>query len=261
MNEIFKYPRTQHIEGSGIQKGDEDLDVVLLREFAGRHLVVEEKMDGANCALSFGSTGRLQLQSRGHYLGGGEREKQFHLLKTWAHCHTLELWEALADRYILYGEWLYAKHTVFYTNLPHYFMEFDILDKSSGAFLNTGRRREFLRRLPFVASVEVLYEGVVNSMQVLKDLVGPSHFIKQEPKQLLTELCAERGLDRARVLNETDTSGLMEGLYIKVEEEGVVKERYKYVRGDFLQVVFDSESHWMDRPILPNCLEPGCELF
>ena len=25
MSEIFKYPRTQHIEGSGIQRGDEDL--------------------------------------------------------------------------------------------------------------------------------------------------------------------------------------------------------------------------------------------
>src|SRR5260370_3922447 len=75
MNEMHKYPRTQHIEGSGIQKGDEDLDTVPLREFAGRHLVVEEKMDGANSAMSFRADGRLQLQSRGHYLSGGEREK------------------------------------------------------------------------------------------------------------------------------------------------------------------------------------------
>lgn len=261
MNEIYKYPRTQHIEGSGIQKGDEDLDTVHLREFAGRHLVVEEKMDGANSAVSFSEDGRLQLQSRGHYLTGGEREKQFHLLKTWAHRYTLELWEALADRYIMYGEWLYAKHTVFYTDLPHYFMEFDILDKTSGEFLSTERRREFLLALPFVVSVRVLYEGPVNTMQTLKNLIGPSYFIKQDQKQRLAELCAERGLDVARALQETETSGLMEGLYIKVEEEGLVKERYKYVRGGFLQTVFDSESHWMDRPILPNSLAPGCELF
>ena len=261
MNEIYKYPRTQHIEGSGIQKGDEDLDVVPLREFAGRFLVVEEKMDGANCAVSFDASGRLQLQSRGHYLSGGEREKQFHLLKTWAHRYTLELWETLADRYIMYGEWLYAKHTVFYTDLPHYFMEFDILDKNSGDFLSTTRRREFLREAPFVVSVKVLHEGAVSTMQALKRLVGPSHFIKRDQKQRLAEHCAERGLDYAQVLRETDTSGLMEGLYIKVEEEGVVKERYKYVRGGFLQAVFDSESHWMDRPLLPNCLEDGRELF
>src|SRR6185437_2162799 len=152
MNEFYKYPRTQHIEGSGIQKGDEDLDVVPLREFADRFLVVEEKMDGANSALSFASDGRLQLQSRGHYLRGGEREKQFHLLKTWAHRYTSELWEVLGERYIMYGEWLYAKHTIFYTDLPHYFMEFDILDKTNLAFLSTARRRDLLQTLPFVSS-------------------------------------------------------------------------------------------------------------
>ncbi len=40
-----------------------------------------------------------------------------------------QLYELLKDRYIMYGEWLYAKHTVFYDNLTHYFMEFDIYDK------------------------------------------------------------------------------------------------------------------------------------
>lgn len=261
MNKIFKYPRTQHIEGSGVQKGDEDLDIVPLREFAGRFLVVEEKMDGANCAISFDEGGRLQLQSRGHYLIGGERERQFHLLKTWAHRYTLELGAALTDRYVMYGEWLYAKHTVFYTDLPHYFMEFDILDKLDGVFLSTARRRDFLSQLPFVISVKVLHEGPVQNMQTLKNLIGPSYFIKQDQKVFLEKMCTERGLDFTRVLQETETSGLMEGLYLKVEEEGVVKERYKYVRGDFLQTIVEAESHWLDRPMLPNALAPGCELF
>jgi RNA ligase len=260
-NELFKYPRTRHIEGSGIQKGDEDLDIVPLREFAGRFLVIEEKMDGANSAISFDNEGRLLLQSRGHYLTGGEREKQFHLLKTWAHRYTLELWEALGKRYVMYGEWLYAKHTVFYTDLPHYFMEFDILDKTTGTFLSTARRQVLLSPFPFMSSVKVLREGPVSTMQEIKNLVGPSHFIKQEQRPRLVTLCAERGLDSERVLRETDTSGLMEGLYIKVEEQGRVTERYKYVRGGFLQAVFDSESHWMDRPLLPNALAPDRELF
>lgn len=261
MNTIYKYPRTHHIEGSGIQKGDEDLDIVALREFAGRYLVVEEKMDGANCAVSFDEDGRLQLQSRGHYLTGGEREKQFHLLKTWAHRYTLELRSALADRYVMYGEWLYAKHTVFYTDLPHYFIEFDILDKSSNTFLSTEKRRNFLRQLPFVVSVKVLHEGPVCTMHTLKSLIGPSHFIQRDQKMLLAELCAERGQDITRALGETEMSGLMEGLYIKIEEEGVVQARYKFVRKGFLQAVFASESHWLDRPIVPNCLAPEHTLF
>ncbi len=261
MEKIYKYPRTAHLVGSGIQRGDEDLSVIPVSILTGRHVVVEEKMDGANSALSFSRDGRLQLQSRGHYLIGGPREKQFHLFKTWASRYTSELWEVLRERYILYGEWLYAKHTVFYTDLPHYFMEFDIYDKDTDVFLSTERRRAFLAALPFVVSVDVLYEGQVNSSAQLIALLGPSHFISESHVERLHTLCQEKGLHSTQVLKETDTSPLMEGLYLKVEEAGVVQERYKYVRKSFLQTVFDSESHWLDRPLLPNCLKPGTILF
>jgi len=53
----------------------------------------------------------------------------------------------------------------------------------------------------------------------------------------------------------------MEGLYIKVETGGVVTDRYKLVRPGFLQVVIDSGSHWMDRPLLPNRLRDGVSLW
>ncbi|HLG75255.1 MAG TPA: RNA ligase family protein, partial [Ktedonobacteraceae bacterium] len=157
MQKIYKYPRTNHLDGSGIQRGDEDLSVMPIRGLAGQHVIVEEKMDGANSAISFSDDGTLLLQSRGHYLTGGPREKQFHLFKTWAYRYVNELQAALGERYILYGEWLYAKHTIFYTNLPHYFMEFDIYDKERDVFLSTEQRQTFLTALPFVVSVKVLY--------------------------------------------------------------------------------------------------------
>ena len=46
----------------------------------------------------------------------------------------------------------------------------------------------------------------------------------------------------------------MEGLYIKIEENGAVAARYKFVRADFLIRVLDSGSHWLRRPIIPNSL-------
>src|SRR5512138_1661040 len=112
--QFLKYPRTAHIEGSRLQSGDEDLDSVRWSELSGRFLVIEEKIDGANAALSFDDEGRLLLQSRGHYLVGGAREKHFALFKTWATTHQRLLHERLQSRYVVYGEWLYAKHTVFY---------------------------------------------------------------------------------------------------------------------------------------------------
>ena len=58
----------------------------------------------------------------------------------------------------MYGEWLYAKHSVYYDLLPHYFMEFDVFDKVDKVFLSTKRRMELLKDLP-VESVKVLADG------------------------------------------------------------------------------------------------------
>lgn len=79
--DLIKYPRTQHLAGSRLQPGDEDLRQIPFSEIAGRHLVVEEKIDGANSALSFDEHGNLLLQSRGHYLTGGYRERHYNLFK------------------------------------------------------------------------------------------------------------------------------------------------------------------------------------
>ena len=258
---IYKYPRTHHIEDSGLQPGDEDLTIVPFAHLIGRHLVIEEKMDGANCAVSFTADGRLLLQSRGHYLTGGPRERQFDLFKRWAGRYSGELWEVLGGRYVMYGEWVYAKHTIFYTDLPHYFLEFDLYDTEAGVFLSTARRRDLLRTVPFVVPVHVLHEGVAPSLAFLRGLMGPSQFISGNHLARLRTVCQEKGLDAEQAARETDGSALMEGLYVKVEEGGTVTERYKYVRASFLQTVLDSQSHWMDRPILPNCLRPGVSLF
>ena len=60
----------------------------------------------ANCGVSFGHGAELLLQSRGHYLAGGGRERQFGILKRWAAVHENALLERLADRYVMYGEWM-----------------------------------------------------------------------------------------------------------------------------------------------------------
>jgi len=152
---IRKYPRTDHLEGSRLQPGDDDLDSVPFPAIADRHVVVEEKLDGANSAVSFAPSGELLLQSRGHFLTGGPRERHFALFKAWATCHQARLQAALGSRYIMYGEWLYAKHTLFYNALPHYFLEFDVLDTADSTFLSTERRRALLGDAPII-SVPVL---------------------------------------------------------------------------------------------------------
>lgn len=256
---MLKYPRTPHVEGSRLQPGDEDLSSVRLSDLAGSRLVVEEKLDGGNAGISFDADGRLYLQSRGHFLEGGGRERHFDLFKTWASRWRSELWGALGPDLVLYGEWLYAKHTVFYDALPHYFMEFDVLDARTGEFLSTPRRRDLLAGLP-VVSVPVVWEGDGRDLRP-ESLVRRSLYKSDRWRERLVEACREHGLREDRTLAETDASDLAEGLYIKSEADGRVVGRYKYVRASFLTAVVDSGSHWLDRPILPNGLAAGVDLF
>ncbi|MFO0648329.1 MAG: RNA ligase family protein [Polyangiales bacterium] len=258
--DILKYPRTQHIQGSRLQPGDEDLEQVAFEAIRGRHIVVEEKVDGANAGLRFADDGRLLLQSRGHFLTGGPRERHFALYKTWASAHQHALREALGSRYVMYGEWLYARHTVFYDRLPHYLMEFDVLDTERGVFLSTPARAMLFRGLPIVP-VRVLYEGPAISIEHLRALVAPSAFKSDGWRDRLDEVARREGLDGAKVRAETDLSDAMEGLYLKVEEKGAVVGRYKFIRPSFVTAVLDSGSHWLDRPIVPNQLADGVDLF
>lgn len=265
MEQIYKYPRTRHLEGSRKQSGDEDLDCAAWSEITGKYLVLEEKVDGANCGISFGSDGKMYLQSRGHFLNGGYGERQFDLFKRWAGCFEDRLRQLLGDRYVMYGEWLYAKHTVFYDRLPHYFMEFDIFDKKEQRFYSTRRRQAFLKGVPFVHSVRVLTQGLAQEhFRTSDDIakwIGPSFFISDHPEQRFSAQCRKNGVSEAQAFCQTDLTGIMEGIYIKVEDGDYVTDRLKYVRSSFLNTILDSESHWVNRPIVANRLADGVDLF
>jgi hypothetical protein len=254
---IRKYPRTPHVAGSRLQPGDHDVAAVPFREIAGRYLVVEEKLDGANAGISFTSGGELRLQSRGHFLTGGPRERRFGPFKAWAASVRRQLWPRLRDRYVLYGEWLYTEHTMFYDALPHYFCEFDVLDTRDGTFLSTQRRRELLDGTP-VVPVPVLHTGPLRHLSELTALAGPSTCRTPRWRDALRQAALACGADPGRVEAETDGSEHMEGLCIKVEEDGRTVGRLKWVRPSFLTAIVDSGSHWQDRPLVANGLaDPG----
>ncbi|WP_421983423.1 RNA ligase family protein [Roseibium sp.] len=257
--ELMKYPRTRHLEGSRLQSGDLGDDKPLA-ELVGHPLVVEEKIDGANCAISFSDAGDVRLQSRGHFLTGGYRERHFDLLKTWSSVHANSLREVLGSRYIMYGEWLYAKHTSFYDALPHYFLEFDLFDKEDGHFLSTAQRRQILGGLP-VMPVPVLHEGDLPSHRHVDALVTTSLYKSADWRQALMQAAEASGNRPEMVERQTEDTDLSEGLYIKLEDGTSVIDRFKYVRAGFIQTLTEADSHWHSRPILPNQLADGVDIF
>ncbi|NJO56275.1 MAG: RNA ligase family protein [Rhodospirillales bacterium] len=260
MSDFFKYPRTPHLAGSKLQAGDHDLEQVAIGSLTGGTFVWEEKLDGANAAFSFTDTGAVQLQSRGHLLRGGPREGQFALFKAWVETHRETFHRAIGARHVVYGEWCFAKHTVYYDRLPHYFLEFDVLDRVTGHFLTTPARRAFLDGTPIV-SVPVVHGGPVRTARAIRGLIRPSLYKSPAWRIALAEAARATQQDVARVAAETDASDLAEGLYLKHERDGRVVGRYKFVRPDFLQTIATSGTHWQERPIIPNRLAPEVDIF
>lgn len=259
--ELFRYPRTPHLEGSRLQEGDHGHDHVPYRELRGLRLVVEEKLDGANTGISFSPAGDLLLQSRGHYLVGGGRERQFNFIKAWAQAHAGWLLQRLEDRYVMYGETLSKKHSVFYDALPHHFFEFDVFDRRTGAFLSTEARRELLAGGP-VLSVPVLYDGLAPArLADLKALLRPSLAKTARWRDAFEATVRREGLDLALAWRQCDKSDLSEGLYIKVEADGRTLGRYKWVRADFVQAILAADKHHSEQPYVPNQLAPGVDLY
>jgi hypothetical protein len=259
--DILKYPRTPHLEGSRLQPGDEGFNQVPYAELAGRFIVVEEKLDGGNAGLSFSGGGELLLQSRGHYLTGGGRERQFNLFKHWAAAHEQALLSCLEDRYLMYGEWMHKLHSVFYDALPHYFCEFDVWDRSRECFLSTDAREALLADVP-VLGVPVLYAGTApRRLADLVAMVRPSLARTAHWRQAFEQTVLRERLDLDRAWQHANHSDLSEGLYIKVEEDGRTVARFKWVRADFVQSILESDKHHAEQPFIPNLLADGVDLY
>lgn len=161
--DLFKFPRTKHLfdaGGSGVSRDDLLMDPGEERSFytparpRGRRplpsqtpvlVAIEEKVDGANLGISIGTDLKLYVQNRSHFVNS-KTHKQFSTLDAWLAENSPALHEILEPgRHILFGEWLYAKHSIHYTRLPGgYFMAFDLYDRKVGRFFSWRERNRQL---------------------------------------------------------------------------------------------------------------------
>ena len=239
-DDFTKYPRTPHLFGSRGTDDDKHLGQQESLDFiADASLIVEEKLDGTNVGIHFTSAGQMVLQCRGHLITQG-MHPQYDLLKQWTAVKRDILEERLEDRFILFGEWLYARHSVHYRQLPHYFFEFDIYDKEEETFLGLEQRLAVIEGTG-IETVPVLHQGAIGKEE-LEKLIGPSLF----------ESVFENPVTRR-------TDNLMEGLYLRTEAAGAVAGRAKFVRPEFVEKVKQS-THWQHQAMVPNLLKEGADI-
>ena len=125
--------------------------------------------------------------------------------------------------------------------LPHYFFEFDILDKQSGHFLTLDRRLEMLSGTG-IETVPVVHRGAI-SKDKLQDLIVSSEF------GATFEHPATGQMD--------DVS---EGIYLRTEDSDKVTSRSKMVRPEFTEKIKQSK-HWQYEKMVPNELAAGADVW
>ena len=223
MTAFYRFPHTPHLGwlGSGTPRQDKVLDATEARAFLAMDVLVEEKVDGANLGFSIGEQGTLRGQNRGSFLDLESPAGQWKPLKRWLSTRRHALAEALGPDLMLFGEWCYAVHSVRYTQLPDWFLAFDVYDRAKGEFWSVERRNELTRQLD-VAVVPELGHGRFD-LTSLTSLLGRSML----------------------------TDGPAEGLYVRREEGGHLLQRAKLVRCEFVQAI---DEHWSKRQLEANQL-------
>lgn len=229
---LFKFPRTPHLLNLGAATDDDLVQSTLpftsTVASPSTRVVITEKVDGANMGFSL-SADRTQIlvQNRSHYVNTASHE-QFKKLGTWVDVHRADLYRVLdrdplfAQRYVLFGEWLAATHSIAYTSLSDWFLAFDLYDRSTKSWVD---RKTLIALLDGtgICIVPLLYEGSMVSEETLRKMVqGQSVF----------------------------TDGRIEGIYVKWEKGGEVVSRGKVVRGDFIA----GNEHWTRGTIRFNAL-------
>lgn len=119
MSDLYKYPRTPHLPFS---KGATSDDKILktTSHFNGKTIVVTEKMDGENTTIYNNYYHARSLDSK---------HKDYHSYLLTKILPVLQY--QIPEGWRICGEYLYAKHSIYYDNLKDYFLTFSIWNEKN----------------------------------------------------------------------------------------------------------------------------------
>lgn len=138
--------------------------------YKGDHIVIQEKLDGANCAIRYDSeTDKIIAQSRKQLLSLENNLRGFY---EWSQTLDKELVKSvLGDNKIAFAEWL-CPHTIKYPDDKYnhaYF--YDVFDTSTGQYLPQNEVKEIIDKLN-LTYVPVFYDGEFISWEHCMSFVG-----------------------------------------------------------------------------------------
>jgi len=216
---LYEYPRTPLLNYKpNIQEGDiiseyHESEIVLNNP----NLYIEEKVDGANCAIMMDYEGNPIIRNRQNILRKGYVEKetpaklQFRPIWNWFYDNK-EMFQKLNEEFGepvgVYGEWTLALHSIEYDKLDSYFIGFDIWLPSKQYFIKTSETRTILNNIGF-SIPNIIHIGEINAFDELDIMVDSNSSFSSKDK--------------------------IEGLYLKACDDDKVAHRFKFLRPGYVQ--------------------------
>ena len=242
MERLPKFPRIPHLAQWSNKSSDDEVDISSKIRMINYNpkVIVQEKLDGANLAVTH-KDGQIIAQNRNKLLGQvgqgrGMGTFQFDYFWNWLYeglgQRLLNL-EALCQngKYIVYGEWLYIRHTVKYTHLPDYFIVFDIFNTETELFIPLNEVEDLCSKYDLIPAptIDICKLTVQSLLKFQNMLNGP------KPTQSLY------GYDT------------IEGLVIR---EMVPSQVYKLVRKNFVAGEHWSQTDPEQNTLAKNMIKP-----
>ena len=231
--ERIKYPSTRHLPWSR-ERDDDDTAHDQVDNFIGYPLITTVKMDGGNAMLVKDSENPVRARNGSH----ADRE-HFDMCKQmyWEN----NLYEQIPEHLQIFGEWLYAKHSIHYgcgcskacndvgPALQDYFQVFGVYDTRYDLFLGWNETTEWADNLGLTMVPQIGYLDT-------KTFERPDQF--WEYYYDLSQEVVKQG---------------HEGIVVRSAlpyHYGQVEQRLgKYVRPNHVK---EDEEHWSQRPLIQN---------
>ena len=221
-----KYNRTPHLPFSPGGTSD-DRRLASVEGFLHTEIVLTEKMDGSNvCLQADGCFARSHASPPVH--PSFDAFKAFH--------STVK--RLIPADYQIFGEWCFAKHSIWYNALPHHFLAFGVRDLTRDLWLSWDEVTMWAEELG-VPTVPVLArESGFNREWKIRDLVE-GHVRIPTRMDVITP---------SGKYGEREGGVLRKACSFKNAEFG--KSVAKWVRKDHVQ----TDEHWKDQAIVRNLL-------
>lgn len=241
LQNFVKFPRTRHLLDLGsVTRSDlckSRADAQQMIELHGKNgieLHLEEKVDGANIGFSIDNdTNAIRVQNRSHFIDNTSHA-QFKLVSQFVEKHENDIRHVLDgdSSNILFGEWMFARHSVRYERLPAYFLVFDLYMGKKKKFVSRSRLKRILTETGLISVGEITVpSGTKLTLESIVDIVhqGRSDYGDTSIEGVYLRLDqGEWLIDRAKVVRPGFICGNQHWSHRGVEQNGVLESAYLY---------------------------------